>query len=145
MLYSNYLKKLKNCPFCEVKNRILVSKEYAYLTYSIAPYHKHHLLVIPKKHVVSFFDISKNEIKDINALIKIGAKILKKLEYNNFTVLVREGDDSNKSIKHVHYHLIPSDPIGDLNNEGKPRIMLSKKEIENLSKEISLFAGPLVD
>ncbi len=68
---------------------------------------------------------------------------MKKLKYNDFTILVREGDGSNKSIKHVHYHLIPSDPIGDLNNQGKPRVMLSKKQIENLSKEINVAAKSL--
>jgi len=143
MLYNDYLKKIKSCPFCENESRILISNKYAYLTYSKAPYHKHHLLVIPKKHIVSFYDISKNERNDIDELIKIGIKILKKLKYNNFTILIREGDSSNKSVRHVHYHLIPDDPIGDLNNVGKPRIVLSKKKIEDLSKEISLLAKSL--
>ncbi|MFA6514222.1 MAG: HIT domain-containing protein [Patescibacteria group bacterium] len=143
MLYNNYLKKLKKCPFCEASNRELIANNNAYLTYAKAPYHKHHLLIIPKKHVVSFFDITKNEAKDIDVLIKTGTRILKKLKYNNFTILVREGDDSNKSIKHIHYHLIPSDPIGDLNNKGKPRVMLSNKEVINLSAKISSLANSL--
>lgn len=139
MLYHNYLKKLKICPFCNAENRVLASNKNAYLTYAKAPYHKHHLLVIPKKHIESFFDISASENKDIDELIKVGTKVLKKLKYDNFTILVREGDDSNKSIKHVHYHLVPDDPIGDLNHLGEPRVILSKKAIEEISKQISLL------
>lgn len=50
--------------------------------------------------------------------------------------MVREGDDSNKSIKHLHYHLIPEDPIGDLNAAGKPRVVLTEKEIKELSRRV---------
>ena len=39
-----------------------------------------HLLVIPKRHVVSFFNLSAQEDKDIAALVKIGTQILKKLK-----------------------------------------------------------------
>jgi diadenosine tetraphosphate (Ap4A) HIT family hydrolase len=122
---------------------MILSRKHAYLTYSKAPYHKHHLLVIPKRHIESFFNISENERKDIDELIKIGTKILKKLKYNNFTILVREGDDSNKSIKHLHYHIIPSDPVGDLNCVGKPRVLLSEKEISVLMKQTSLLIKSL--
>jgi len=136
MLYNDYLKKLKICPFCENEDRIFASNRHAYLTYAKAPYHPHHLLVIPKRHVTSFFEINNSENKDIDKLIEIGAKILKKLKYNNFSILVREGDNSNKSIKHLHYHLIPDDRIGDLDHQGKPRRILSTEEIKKLSKKI---------
>jgi diadenosine tetraphosphate (Ap4A) HIT family hydrolase len=143
MLYDNYLKKLKICPFCESKDRVLLENKYAYLTYAKAPYHKHHLLVTPKRHVESLFDISKNEQKDIDELLKTGTKILKKLKYNNFTILVREGDNSNKSIKHLHYHLIPSDPIGDLNWAGKPRSILSENDTTALLSKLLLIIKSL--
>lgn len=137
MLYHKYLKGLKICPFCHSADRILAFKKHAYLTYAKAPYHKHHLLVVPKEHVVSLFFVSRAQARDIDELIKLGTKILQKLKYNNFTILVREGDNSNKSIKHVHYHLIPSDPIGDLNNKGKPRVVLTDQAIQKLFAEIS--------
>jgi diadenosine tetraphosphate (Ap4A) HIT family hydrolase len=119
---------------------MLVSNEHAYLTYSKAPYHPHHLLVIPKKHVVSFFNLTAKENEDINELVKVGAQILKKLKYDNFSILVREGPKSDKSIKHLHYHLIPNNRIGDLDNEGVPRKILSPAEIKKLSVRIISLA-----
>jgi diadenosine tetraphosphate (Ap4A) HIT family hydrolase len=70
-------------------------------------------------------------------------KILNELGFKDINILFREGDNTGKSIKHIHYHLIPSDPIGDLNNKGKPRVMLSNKEVINLSAKISSLANSL--
>lgn len=139
MLYKEYLRKMSDCPFCNAKSRIIISKPSAYLTYAKAPYHKDHLLVIPIRHVESFLDLKKEENEDISKLIKSGTKILRKLKYNNFTILVREGDKSNKSIKHLHYHLIPNNRIGDLDHLGKPRKILSKDSISRLMTKIKLL------
>jgi len=84
MLYHQYLKKLKFCPFCKSSGRIFLEREHAYLTYAKSPYHPHHLLVTPKRHLVSFFGLKPGEKKDIDELIKVGAGLLKKLKYRNF-------------------------------------------------------------
>jgi len=136
MLYDDYLQKLEICPFCESDGRIFIDKKNACLTYAKAPYHPDHLLVIPKRHVVSFFDLTEEEESDINELIELGSEILKKLEYVNFTILVREGSNANKSISHLHYHLIPNDRIGDLDHNGEPRQILSPEAIAVLSARI---------
>ena len=142
MLYHQYLKKLKFCPFCKSSGRIFLEREHAYLTYAKSPYHPHHLLVTPKRHLVSFFSLRPEEKKDIDELIKVGAGLLKKLKYRNFTVLVREGDQINKSIRHLHYHLIPNDRIGDLDHQGQPRKILSDEEIVSLSAQIHSLLNP---
>lgn len=136
MIYSEYLETVKTCPFCDCKDRIFVDREYAFLTYAKAPYHPDHLLVIPKRHVTSFFELNEAERIAINELIRIGSEVLKKLEYTNFSILVREGDAINKSVPHLHYHLIPNDRIGDLDHNGEPRQVLSPEEIVILSKRI---------
>ncbi len=137
MLYANYLEKLKICPFCQKKGRVFIKSAHAYLSYAKAPYHPHHLLVIPIRHVESFFELNTEEKNDIEILLGKAAKILKKLKYKNFTILVREGDSINKSIKHLHYHIIPNDRIGDLDHKGEKRKILNSKEIKLLSAEIS--------
>ncbi|MEK7089381.1 MAG: hypothetical protein AAB920_01025, partial [Patescibacteria group bacterium] len=72
MLYKTFLKKLNHCPFCESKDRIIKENKLAYLTYSLAPYHKHHMLAIPKRHDHAILDIKKNEMEDILALVRYG-------------------------------------------------------------------------
>lgn len=136
MLYSDYLPTITKCPFCECNDRVFIDKKNAFLTYAKAPYHPDHLLVIPKRHVVSFLDITHEEKNDIDKLIKTGTKILKKLGYDNFSILVREGNSINKSVPHLHYHLIPNDRIGDLDHNGEQRQILSSEEIAILSQRI---------
>ncbi len=70
MHYNDFLTTLKTCPFCELSQRILLENNSAYLTYSLAPYHPDHLLVVPKRHVEHILDLTDDEIKDIDALEK---------------------------------------------------------------------------
>src|SRR3989344_5580270 len=121
MLYKDFLRlnPCARCNFCAPKNtRIFAENESAYLTYALAPYHKHHLLVIPKKHKLSFLDLDAEETMAVWELMKEGENILKKLGYGTFSVLVREGTSTDKSVEHLHYHIIPNERIGDLDHDG---------------------------
>ena len=137
MLYKEFLHTLDECPFCSDKNRILMDGTHAYLTYALAPYHKHHLLVLPKRHVESVKDLNEAEREEIDRLQKEGLRILRCLNYESISLLVREGPvNVNKSIRHTHYHVIPKIQIGDLDHYGQERRILEKNEIEEMADEI---------
>ena len=136
MLYIDYLETLTECPFCiREHNRIILENENAFLTYSLAPYHKYHMLVIPKRHVETFLEITNKEICDIDLLIQSGARILELLGQDDYTVLVRNGDDSGKSIRHMHYHLIPEVRIGNNDSGGGHRQLLTGGDVNELMLE----------
>ena len=68
MLYKKYLETMplkddpNDCPFCHTRpKRIFKKNKNSYLTYSLAPYHKHHLLVIPKRHVTSLLKLKTRD------------------------------------------------------------------------------------
>ena len=94
MKYSDYLHSLpeSHCPFCEPGQRVYRRNDSAYLTYALAPYHRHHLLIIPNRHVLSLLDMSEGETTRLWALIREGMETLRKLGYHNLSVLVREGE-----------------------------------------------------
>ncbi|GAF75845.1 unnamed protein product, partial [marine sediment metagenome] len=51
MKYSEFIKSLKKCPFCNFrKDWIIKENKHAFLTLSRAPDKKDHFLIIPKKH-----------------------------------------------------------------------------------------------
>ncbi|MBI3633701.1 MAG: HIT domain-containing protein [Candidatus Vogelbacteria bacterium] len=137
MLYKDFLKDMKECPFCDSTQRIILENDEAFMTYSLAPYHKHHLLVIPHKHVVSFLDLSDTEQGDISKLLKIGMEMMGELGYTSSSILVRDGDISNKSIAHLHYHIIPNIRIGDLDHYGESRRIMTEAEIGDTLAEIN--------
>jgi len=135
MLYTKFLKLKRPCPFCGVGDRIFASRKTACLTYALAPYAKYHLLVIPKRHITSLRELRPAEEKDIGELVKLGVGILNRLKIKSVTVLARDGG-RNKSIAHLHYHLIPNHRIGDLDSKGKPRRILSEQEVKKLAQKI---------
>ncbi len=141
MLYKDFLKTLTGCSFCEETkiNKNIVENSSAYLTYAIAPYHKHHLLVVPRRHVEIILDLNEEEVADLEDLQKRGMQLLKKLGYSNMTIVEREGDNTAKSVPHLHTHLIPAARIGDLDHNGNE---ISIKTNENDSIEIIILHDP---
>lgn len=145
MRYVDYLKKVTTdqCPFCFFEKRKFIENETAYLTYALAPYHRHHLLIVPKKHRRSFLDLTRAEREDLDELSLKGARVLQGLKYENFTMMVREGMGGAKSIEHLHYHLIPNTRLGDLDHNGNQRHVLSEEGINSISEEIQSIVDKL--
>ncbi len=136
MTYKDLLSTLKTCPFCAFKDRIINENENAFLTYSIAPYHQDHLLVIPKKHVEHILELDEKVMQDINRLQSRGMDILKKLGHKNISLLVREGDENEKSIAHTHFHIIPDVLLESSDHLGVERQVLTEDEIALLFSRI---------
>jgi diadenosine tetraphosphate (Ap4A) HIT family hydrolase len=132
MKYRDFLRADRPCPFCEGGQRAIAENETAMLTYSLAPYHPDHMLVVPKRHVERILEISDAEMRDIDALLKAGLGKLKRLGYDSVTFLVREGRDSGKSINHLHHHIIPQIALGNADHAGADREVLDEEGIERL-------------
>jgi len=137
MLYSEFIKINTECPFCEPKKieEVIKENDHAFMTYSIAPYHKHHVLIIPHRHTEIFDDLNKEETIAIDRLLKVGVKMIRALGYNDYTILVRNGGKNNKSIEHLHYHIVPNVTIGDLEHDNSQRRIMSKEEIFKTIKD----------
>ena len=60
------------CLFCNSKaSGIAHENNLAYASYDTYPVSDHHCLIIPKRHVVDYFDLSDDEVIACNELIKI--------------------------------------------------------------------------
>ncbi len=137
MKYNDYLKTLTECPFCvSIKPRILAENEYAVLTYALAPYHKYHLIVVPKRHVDHIKDLLWDENICIMALIVNAIKVLDKIGHDDCTIVARDGRAAGKSIEHLHYHIIPEGVIEDVSINLEVRKLLSDQEETDLRDEL---------
>ncbi|HEU5114357.1 MAG TPA: HIT domain-containing protein [Candidatus Paceibacterota bacterium] len=137
MIYKDYLKTVSECPFCAVKQRIIKENDRAYLTYSIAPYHPDHLLIVPKRHIEHILDVTSEEMADIDALVRKGLEALKSLGHTNMSVLAKEGDFTEKSIPHVHYHVIPDVLLETSDHLGAERRVMTEEEISSFLSRMS--------
>ena len=51
---------MKDCPFCEVKDKVF-ENELAQAFYDAYPVSEGHILITPKRHVASYFELTKSE------------------------------------------------------------------------------------
>ena len=100
-----------DCIFCYKTNcKVISSTKYFFIIRDTAyPVTKHHTLIITNRHVDDYFDLKKEEINDLDEILKNQKKELKKIdkEISAFNVGVNIGKDAGQSIMHCHIHLIP--------------------------------------
>ena len=67
-----------------------------------------HTLVIPKRHVGSFFDLTREERDALMALLASSKESLD-AEYNPaaYNIGINDGSAAGQTVPHVHIHLIP--------------------------------------
>lgn len=107
------------CLFCDIKNdeniQIASSQNFVAI-YDENPVTKGHSLIFPKKHIESFFDLSKHEIIEIYDLIKqVKGLTDKKYQPDAYNIGINDGQAAGRTIHHLHFHLIPR-YAGDVDN-----------------------------
>ena len=122
----------EDCIFCKKTNcKVISDTKYFFVIRDTAfPVTKHHTLIITNRHVVDFFDLTKNEMNDLDIILKNQKKELIKLdkEISGFNMGVNIGRDAGQSIMHCHIHLIPRRE-GDVDNpQGGVRSVIPNKQ-----------------
>ena len=119
------------CLFCNIKsNDYALKNDLAYASYDSYPVSKFHCLIIPKRHIKDYFDLSNEELIACNNLIKIIKKeiINKDKTVKGFNLGTNIGKISGQSIMHCHFHLIPRRE-GDVENpQGGVRSVIPQKQ-----------------
>ena len=119
------------CIFCKINNEELqFENSLAYSSIDSYPVSKFHSLIIPKRHVETYFELSNEEIHACNELIlKTKEKILKQdSSVKGFNIGTNAGKVAGQSIMHCHVHLIPRRE-GDVENpQGGVRSVVPKKQ-----------------
>ena len=98
------------CLFCNSKTSgIAHENELAYASYDTYPVSNLHCLIIPKRHLRDYFDLTNDELIACNDLIKkIKIEITAKDKtVKAFNIGTNAGKISGQSIMHCHIHIIP--------------------------------------
>ena len=122
----------EDCIFCNKTNcKVISSTKHFFIIRDTAyPVTKHHTLIITNRHVDNFFDLTKDEMSDLDEVLKKQKNELKTLdkEISAFNVGVNIGKDAGQSIMHCHIHLIPRRE-GDVENpQGGVRSVIPLKQ-----------------
>ena len=116
------------CLFCRDPKGVSLSNELAYSardSYAVSP---GHTVVIPRRHVATFFDLTPEEISACMALINEERKLLDdEFKPDGYNIGVNIGQAAGQSIFHVHIHIIPRYK-GDVENpQGGVRHVIPSK------------------
>ena len=109
-----------SCELC-TPDMVLVEDELAYVRYDSNSLSKGHVLVVPRRHVADFFDMSAAEKSAILSLLdRAKAHIAREHSPDGYNIGVNVGRAGGQSRMHVHVHLIPrytgdvADPSGGI-------------------------------
>jgi len=119
------------CLFCDSKKSgIAHENDLAYASYDSYPVSEFHCLIIPKRHIKDYFEMTNNELIACNDLIqKVKNEILDKDNtVKGFNIGTNAGKFAGQSIMHCHIHLIPRRE-GDVDNpQGGVRSVIPNKQ-----------------
>ena len=119
------------CLFCNIKASGLTDEnKLAYASYDTYPVSKYHCLIIPKRHIKDYFELTEEEILSCNQLtLKIKKEIMNiDPSVKGFNIGTNSGVVAGQSIMHCHIHLIPRRE-GDVENpQGGVRSVIPLKQ-----------------
>jgi|APSaa5957512576_1039674.scaffolds.fasta_scaffold13731_2 ATP adenylyltransferase len=115
---DSYEYREKDCIFCEIdQDQVINENELSYVIHDCFPVTERHTLIIPKRHVGTYFELSQAEINACNQLIKQAKDGIENDDSNvdGFNIGINNGKSAGQTIFHCHIHLIPR-RSGDIDN-----------------------------
>ena len=99
------------CIFCDFKNdkdKVVLGNDLDYAIFDGFPVNEGHMLIIPKRHAETYFDLTEEEIKSMNELAFEAKKLLdSKYHPDGYNIGLNCGEYAGQTIFHCHMHIIP--------------------------------------
>lgn len=101
-----------DCIFCKIVSGEIPSKKvYEDDTvlgfYDVSPQAPIHILLIPKEHITSAADITKDNSSIVAHIFEVAAELAAQFKMSDgFRIVTNCGDSAGQSVKHLHFHLL---------------------------------------
>jgi len=119
----------KVCPFCNLEaSRVILENDLAIAICDGYPVSRGHVLVIPKRHVGSFFEITETERQAMLSLLdRFQKKLLEEFGPDAFNIGINDGAAAGQTVPHLHIHLIPRYEGDQVDPRGGVRLIFPDK------------------
>ena len=101
-----------SCIFCriaagEIPSRKVFEDDELLVFHDIAPWAPVHVLLIPKAHVATLYDIDDSDAPLLGRMLTMAPKLMRELGVTNgFRTLINTGRDGMQEVQHVHVHVM---------------------------------------
>ncbi len=102
----------KPCFFCDIQtqetSQYIFETELFLARFDDFPCTEGHCIIFPKRHIISFFDLSSDEVlKLYECMTKVQTYIQEKFSPDAFTIGINDGAAAGRTQDHLHVHLFP--------------------------------------
>ena len=99
----------QSCPFCNLpSSRIVFSNSLVVALWDGFPVSPGHLLIVPKRHVATWFEANEEERREIWQAIEKGKEAICQLyQPDGFNIGINVGEAAGQTVPHLHLHIIP--------------------------------------
>lgn len=109
---------MSDCLFCkfvrkELPTRVVFEDDSCLAFEDINPKAPVHVLLIPKKHIVSIETMAPEDATTLGHLTLISRQIAqsKNVHQSGYRVVINTGPDAGQSVFHIHLHLLGGRPM----------------------------------
>lgn len=97
------------CTFCDIDPARMVGEDqFAFAIRDGFPISAGHTLIIPRRHIASFFDATSAERTALLSLLDAARDVLmNELAPAGFNIGINDGPAAGQTVPHLHIHLIP--------------------------------------
>jgi len=138
-----------DCPFCDrtaLSSRVISENESAFAFPTNIPIVPGHVLIVPKRHIEQYEELTAEERDDIEKLrTQMKQALSTSFGATGFNFAWNEGVEAGQSVPHFHLHIVPRKE-GDAGvHKYEPREFLYRpgsrdlspdKELEAVAKEL---------
>jgi len=118
LIRESFDKREEDCLFCNIsKERVISQNSLAYAIRDGYPVTELHTLIIPYRHVETYFELGQSEINACTKLLDMAKQEIEAQDktVKGFNIGINNGDCAGQTIYHCHIHLIPRRD-GDVDN-----------------------------
>ena len=101
-----------NCIFCkivagQIPSRKVYEDEELLAFHDINPWAPVHVLIIPKEHIASHYDVRPEHDALLGRILGLAPRLMRELGVvNGFRTLINTGPDGRQEVPHLHVHVM---------------------------------------
>lgn len=104
-----YAFRLTTCPFCILQpEQLWIETEHAVAISDAYPVSEGHTLIVPRRHVMSIYDLADAEYNAVWELVsQVHQRLVTDLRPDGFNIGLNDGVAAGQTVMHAHIHVIP--------------------------------------